>query len=102
MHAISRQYARQLVGQVLHLPAIRGPMSRRQMHLKIIQIVIDYADPSRVVIHGIRVDPSGREFEGHRVLLTPGGVDQFLAESHPRRRRQRSGPASTAFRSHAR
>jgi hypothetical protein len=41
MPAISRPYARQLVGQVSHLPTIRAAMSRWQMHLKIIQIVID-------------------------------------------------------------
>ena len=99
MHTISRQYARQLIGQVLHLPAISGTTPLRPMHLKIIQIVTDAADPNRVVIHGIRVEPSGREFEGRTILLTPGGIDRFLAKSHPRRRWQRSSPLSTAIRS---
>ena len=89
MHTMSRQHARQLIGQVLHLPAISGtPL--RPMHLKIIRIVIDDADPNRVVIHGIRVEPSGREFEGRTVLLTPGSIDRFLSQSHPRRRWQRT------------
>lgn len=101
MHTMSRQYARHLIGQVLHLPAISGtPL--RPIHLKIIQIVIDDANPTRVVIHGIRVDPSGREFEGRTVLLTPGGIDRFLAKPHPRRRWQRSSPLSTAIRSRMR
>jgi hypothetical protein len=102
IHVMSRQYARQLVGQVLHLPAIPGMTPRRKMHLKIIQIVIDDADPNRVVIHGIRVESSGREFEGRTVLLTPIGIDQFLAIPHPRRRWQRSSPPSTPFRSRTR
>ena len=94
--AMSREYARHLVGQVLHLPAVTGTRSRPEMHLKIIRIVIDAADPRRVVIHGMRVEPSGGEFEGRTIVLTPAGVDRFLAEPSPapppRRRWQRPSP----------
>jgi hypothetical protein len=100
MGAMSRAYARRLVGQVLHLPAIIAAPRRPPIHLKIIQIVVDQADPRRVVIHGIRVEPHGREFEGRTIVLTPAGVDRFLALPPPRRRRwQRSSPPSATSRS---
>ena len=44
----AREYARQLVGKVLYLPAITGTTSRPETHLKIIRIVVDRAGPRRV------------------------------------------------------
>jgi hypothetical protein len=85
---MSREQARLLVGRVLQVPQTRHQLPIR---VRIIRLVLDEADPQRIVVQGIHIDNAGREAEGRTLVLTPTEIADYLewpdrpGADHPRR-----------------
>jgi hypothetical protein len=64
-------------GRIIEIPATRDDR-RPVLRVRIIQAHVCASDTDRIVIRGIRIDSTGREFEVRTLLLTLKQLGRYL------------------------